>query len=399
MDVKKITRDELLRILATEKNVKLIDALSAESYAKEHIKGAISIPLEKVREKAEKLLNKTDLIITYCGSFECEASTKAAKILLSMGYPNVLDYEGGLKDYKEANLPLEGALNGQDVIAARNVKFQGNPLTLAGRKIKVGMSAPNFIATNANLESVNLSNFKGKIKILTSFPSLDTPVCDLQVKEFNKRAAGLADNVVVVGISKDLPFAQQRFCQANSINKIALLSDYKTSSFGINYGMLIKENNLLARSITIVDAQDIIRYIQIVPELTTQPDYDDALNNLATIVQNPVIAQAVVSPGKCVPCEAGTPPLPAAEISKRLPDRAGWQLVEDKKLVKEFKFKDFVDATYFFNLLAVIAEEQGHHPTFTIIYNKLKITLTTHASGGLTENDFVMAKIIDEIMQ
>lgn len=279
------------------------------------------------------------------------------------------------------------------------IKFQGHPLTLVGRTITVGMVAPNFMATNANLENIGLDNFKGKIKILTSFPSLDTPVCDLQVKEFNKRAAALTDKAIIVGISKDLPFAQQRFCQANTINNLVLLSDYKTSSFGINYGLLIKENNLLARSIVIVDAQNVIRYIQIVPELTTQPDYNAALDELNAVIQNPIITPTTTAPIKCVPCETGTPPLSAAEISKLLPAVAAWQLVEDKKLVREFKFKDFIEAMYYLDLLAIIAEEQGHHPNFTLIYNKLKVTLTTHASGGLTGNDFVMAKIIDAIIK
>lgn len=163
------------------------------------------------------------------------------------------------------------------------ITFKGNPLTLTGNEVKVGDKAPDFTVTSVDLNQVKLDDFKDKVKILTTFPSLDTPVCDLQVKEFNKRAASLADDVVVIGVSKDLPFAQKRFCDANSIENVVTVSDYKDNSFGNNYGLLIKELQLLARAIIIVDKSDIIQYIQIVSEVTDQPDYEDALNNLGKI--------------------------------------------------------------------------------------------------------------------
>ncbi|MDD2679859.1 MAG: 4a-hydroxytetrahydrobiopterin dehydratase [Candidatus Omnitrophica bacterium] len=102
-------------------------------------------------------------------------------------------------------------------------------------------------------------------------------------------------------------------------------------------------------------------------------------------------------PTKCKPCEVGTPPLAKDKIKKLLEATRGWELVEDKKIAREFKFKDFTEAKYFLDLVSIIAEEQGHHPTLTLIYNKLKITLTTHAAGGLTDNDFILAKIIDTL--
>ena len=295
----------------------------------------------------------------------------------------------------------------------RKITFKGSPLTLAGRNIKVGNAAPYFRAVAKDLKEVSLVDFsrpeinpadgiplpagKGKIKLVTSFPSIDTPVCDLQVKEFNKRAVGLSSDIVIIGISKDLPFAQARFCQANDIKNVLTFSDYKFSSFGINYGLLIKELNLLARAIIILDKNDIIRYIQIVEELTRAPDYNDALKNLEQALKDPQGEIQTELPAKCKACEAGVPALAKEKIEKLLAQYRGWQLVEDKKIVKEFKFKDFVEAKYFLDLVAVIAEEQGHHPNLTLIYNKLKITLTTHSSGGLTENDFIMAKIIDEL--
>ena len=277
------------------------------------------------------------------------------------------------------------------------ITFQGNPLTLVGRTIKTGMQAPDFKVASQDLKEVSLSDFEGKIKILTSFPSLDTPVCDLQVKEFNKRASGLGPDVVIVGISKDLPFAQKRFCETFEIKNARIVSDYKTSSFGINYGLLIKELNLLARSAIILDKNNSIRYIQVVPELTSAPDYADAIKNLQEIIKNPEAQAKQEPPSKCKPCEEGAPPMPKEKIEKLMAQYRGWELVEDKKLAKEFKFRDFVEAKYFLDLVSVIAEEEGHHPTMTVIFNKVKVTLTTHAAGGLTENDFIMAKIIDEL--
>ena len=168
---------------------------------------------------------------------------------------------------------------------AKVIHFKGNQLTLIGRTIKVGVPAPAFKVISQDLKEITLADFKGKIKILTSFPSLDTPVCDLQVKEFNKKASGLSGDVAIVGISKDLPFAQARFCHDNEIKNISVLSDYRFTSYGVNYGLLIKELNLLARSVIMVDKKDIIRYIQIVDELTTPPDYEDVLNNLKEVLK------------------------------------------------------------------------------------------------------------------
>jgi thiol peroxidase len=280
---------------------------------------------------------------------------------------------------------------------AGKITVKGNPVTLAGRVLKTGVVAPDFRVTSQDMKDVRLSDFAGKIKVITSFPSLDTPVCDLQVKEFNKRAAMLSSEVVIVGISKDLPFAQKRFCESFEIKNIIVVSDYKTSSFGINYGLLIKEMNLLARSVIILDKNNIVRYIQIVPELTTAPDYAVVLNKLEEVVKGPAVSVKDELPTHCTPCEEGALPLPKDKAEKLLAAFRGWELVEDKKLVKEFRFKDFGEAKYFVDMVSVIAEEQGHHPTITIVYNKVRITLTTHAAGGLTENDFIMAKFIDEL--
>ncbi len=165
------------------------------------------------------------------------------------------------------------------------VTFKGNPLTLSGKGPESGSPAPGFKVLKQDLSETGLADFKGKVKILTSFPSLDTPVCDLQVKEFNKKALNFSSDIAVMGISMDLPFAQKRFCQENDINNVTVVSDHRDASFGLNYGLLIKELRLLARSIIIVDKEDIVRYIQVVGELTNPPDYEAALKALQDVLK------------------------------------------------------------------------------------------------------------------
>ncbi len=279
----------------------------------------------------------------------------------------------------------------------QSVTFQGKSLTLVGRKIHVGDIAPNFRVVTHDLQQKSLIDFEGKIKVLTSFPSLDTSVCDLQVKEFNKRAEKFSQEVVMLAISKDLPFAQARFCAHFAIKNLYVLSDYKTSSFGINYGLLIKELNLLARSVILLDKSDQVRYIQIVDELSHSPNYEEVIKNLAEVVQNPIASEKPREIGHCLPCEGKEAALSKEKIQEALAQVKGWQLVEEKKIIKEFLFESYGDAKYFLDLIALIAEEQSHHPTLTLTYRKLKVVLTTHAAAGVTKNDFIMAKIIDSL--
>jgi thiol peroxidase len=154
------------------------------------------------------------------------------------------------------------------------ITFKGNPFTLLGPALKVGDKAPDFSVVDNGLAPISLASSAGKIRIISAVPSLDTPVCDTETRRFNQEAAGLPGAVVVLTISLDLPFAQKRWCGAAGIEKVTTLSDYRERSFGQNYGVLIKELLLLTRAIFVVDAQDIIRYIQIVPEVTSEPDYD-----------------------------------------------------------------------------------------------------------------------------
>lgn len=160
------------------------------------------------------------------------------------------------------------------------VTFKGGPLTLEGPEIRPDQKAPGFQALSQDMELKTLADFKGKIKLIASVPSLDTPVCDTEIKRFNDEAAKVSKDVVIIFISMDLPFAQKRFCQEFDINKVKTLSDHREASFGVNYGVLIKEMRLLARAIFIVGQDDIVKYVQLVKELSSPPDYDAALKAL-----------------------------------------------------------------------------------------------------------------------
>lgn len=163
------------------------------------------------------------------------------------------------------------------------IVMRRNPLTLIGADIKVGDKAPDFTVLNGELLEVKLSDFSGKTKVISVTPSLDTPVCDLQARRFNHEAASLPQDVVVLNISMDLPFAISRFCTVAEIDRVKALSDHRDASFGTAYGVLIKELRLLARSIFIIDKNNVVRYKEIVPEQSNHPDYDKALEALREI--------------------------------------------------------------------------------------------------------------------
>ena len=153
------------------------------------------------------------------------------------------------------------------------ITFKGNPFTLLGPELKAGDPAPDFTVVDNGLAPVSLASYSGKIKVISAVPSLDTPVCDMETRRFNQEAASLPDNVAVLTVSLDLPFAQKRWCGAANIDRVTTLSDYQERSFAQGYGVLIKELKLLSRSIFVIDANNIIRYIQHVPEVTHEPDY------------------------------------------------------------------------------------------------------------------------------
>ena len=164
------------------------------------------------------------------------------------------------------------------------VTFKGNPMTLVGEELKVGDRAPNFQVADNAMQPTTLDSFKGMVKIITSVPSLDTPVCDMETRRFNEEAGKLPDKVAVLTISMDLPFAQRRWCAAAGVEKVKTFSDYQNRSFGCAYGVLIKELKLLSRAVFIVDEQDTIRYIEVVPEITKEPEYDRALGAVKALI-------------------------------------------------------------------------------------------------------------------
>jgi thiol peroxidase len=159
----------------------------------------------------------------------------------------------------------------------RVVTMKSNPLTLVGNEVKVGQQAPDFEVIANDMSFVKLSSFKGKVLIICSVPSLDTSVCDIETRRFNEEAGKLGSDVVVLTISMDLPFAQKRWCGASGVKNVQTLSDHRDASFGKSYGILIKELRLLARAVFVVDKSGVIRYIQIVNEVTSEPDYEAAL--------------------------------------------------------------------------------------------------------------------------
>lgn len=168
---------------------------------------------------------------------------------------------------------------------ARTVTFKGNPLTLVGPEIKVGDAAPDFTAVSGALELVTLAKTPAKARLFSVVPSLDTVVCQLQTKKFNEALAALGDKVASFTVSLDMPFAQKRFCEAEKITNLANLSDLHNQSFGKNYGVLTTglPIPLLARSIFVVDKNNKIAYVEIVPEIASHPDYDKALAALNAV--------------------------------------------------------------------------------------------------------------------
>lgn len=163
------------------------------------------------------------------------------------------------------------------------ITFAGNPLTLLGNEIKVGDKAPDFTGVGAGLSTVKLSDFAGKVVVIAVYPSIDTSVCAAQNRRFNAEANNLKD-VVVLSVSCDLPFAQSRFCAAEGLQNIKTVSDHREMEFGEKYGFWIKELRLLSRGTVIIDKQGIVKYVEYVPEVTHEPDYNAALNVVKTLL-------------------------------------------------------------------------------------------------------------------
>jgi thiol peroxidase len=166
---------------------------------------------------------------------------------------------------------------------ARSTLFKGSPLALVGQEIKVGQKMPSFKLTGTNMEDVSDAMFKGKKLVIVSVPSLDTPVCSIEVKRFNQEAATLAKDVAILTVSYDLPFAQKRWCGAEGVTQVITASEYKYRKFGEDFGTLIQDWGLLSRAIFVVDSKGTVQYVEYVPEVSEEPKYAAALGAVAAL--------------------------------------------------------------------------------------------------------------------
>ena len=165
------------------------------------------------------------------------------------------------------------------------VTLKGDPVSLLGKSPDLGDEAPDFVAVANDLSPVRLSDFRGRTVLIASVPSLDTPVCDVETRRFNNELGTLGRDVVALTISMDLPFAQKRWCGAAGVQNVRTLSDHRDAAFGRAYGVLMKGLRLLARAVFIVDGGGRIRYKQVVGEITSEPDYDEALSALKKLLR------------------------------------------------------------------------------------------------------------------
>lgn len=162
------------------------------------------------------------------------------------------------------------------------VTFKNNPITLLGEQVEVGNVAPDFSVLANDLSPRSLADYEGKKKLISVVPSIDTGVCSTQTRKFNEEAGGI-DGAVVLTISCDLPFAQSKWCAAEGLDNVITLSDHKDLSFGTNYGVVMEELRLLARSVFVLDEDNKVVYKEIVSEGTNHPDYDKAIEALKSI--------------------------------------------------------------------------------------------------------------------
>lgn len=166
-----------------------------------------------------------------------------------------------------------------------NVTFKNNPVTLLGKEVSVGDNAPDFTVLANDLSPVTLTDSKGKIRLISVIPSIDTGVCSKQTRTFNEKVSSLGEDVQLLTISVDLPFAQARWCAAEGLDNVQVLSDHRDLSFGEAYGVIIKELRLLTRSVFVVDKDDKVTYVEYVTEGTDHPDYEKAIESVKQLIK------------------------------------------------------------------------------------------------------------------
>lgn len=167
---------------------------------------------------------------------------------------------------------------------ANSVKFAGNDMELLGTQIKVGDVAPDFSGVGKDLHPIKLSDYEGKVRILSVFPSIDTAICSMQAAKFNQQADALGADVSILAVSVDLPFALGRYCGAEGIENLTVVSDHRELDFGMKYGFVLPGLRLLARGVVVVDKAGVVRYVEYVPEVTTEPDYDRAIEAVKALL-------------------------------------------------------------------------------------------------------------------
>ena len=198
---------------------------------------------------------------------------KFSTLLISIIFINLFSVNVSAESFFDSKLPETSNL----------VKAGNKHITLLGTQVEVGESAPEFKVVNESFSPVKLSDFGQKIILISVVPSLDTGVCSLQTKRFNDEVANLPANIVMLTISNDLPFAQKRFCKAENIDKLKVLSDAVWRDFGSKYGLLIKDMGLLTRAIFIIDDQGKIAYKELVANISDHPNYDMALATIKAL--------------------------------------------------------------------------------------------------------------------
>lgn len=212
-------------------------------------------------------------------------STLSKLLLLLFFTPSVLMSNVHAKPVSQSTLT-----HTQDLVKA-NDKY----VTLLGTQINIGDKAPNFKVVDKNFTPIELVDFKDQTLLISVVPSLDTGVCSLQTKRFNEEAAKLPQNITILTISNDLPFAQKRFCKVENIDQIKVLSDSVWRNFGENYGLLIKDMGLLTRAIFIIDSQGIVQYKELVANISQHPNYESALEAVKNIAPVIVIENKVIT--------------------------------------------------------------------------------------------------------
>lgn len=196
---------------------------------------------------------------------------------------SVLRFRYGLGGRYTASSHIFHFVSGEQIFMATTVNFKGNPVELSGTPPQVGDTAPAFELVGSDMSPVKLSDSDGKVRVISIVPSIDTSVCDIQTKRFNKELDNLPDSVIGYTISIDTPFAQNRWCATEGVQKMHLLSDFKGNTFGRDYGLYINDMGLLARSVMIVDKDGKIAYFQLVPEISQEPDYAEVLEKAKSL--------------------------------------------------------------------------------------------------------------------